>query len=488
LPSEEPYFVPQVPAPAVPESFAAAAFEPDPVTAPEPVAEAEPVAEFVPAGDAEPTVEFVPESDPVAEPEPIGEPEPTVEPPVFEFAAEPVAEPVADAVPVAEPAHEGGYFGAPESFGVSEPVAERESFGVSEPVAERESFGAPEPIAEPEPEPVLAGPILPSVPAWVPPPAPVEPEPVAEVAPPVEAPAEAFAGEGGVDAAEPTVVAPGLPLAPPAPPALPAQAFPPAPEPVMTPPAPDSTAAFQAPAVVAQAATSVWGDPAPSGDSFAEGSDIFRPRPSPERSADAQAVSEEERRLAAERAARRDARAAAFTAPTVAAPATPALQPVVAPVAAAPARQKRTTDGAGASLGLFLVRVSLAAIFGIHGVQMLLDSATAQKLFAGTVLPMPATFALVTSIASVLIAVSMLMGLATRFSAAGAALIAAGSLALVYWGSWGVFAPGQFGFLGEGQLLIATVGLLLVFIGGGGWSLDHSLRAARQRDKATRAI
>ncbi len=208
---------------------------------------------------------------------------------------------------------------------------------------------------------------------------------------------------------------------------------------------------------------------------------IFRPptptsAPSPEPTR-VEPISEEEQRLAAERAARREAREAALAAP--------APQPLVAPEPVV--IHKRTNDKFWGSLGLFLLRIVLAGIFAIRGLNILTDIPAAQAEFAKTVLafypPGPQVMAIVTGVASLLIALALLLGLLTRLAGLGIALIAGGALALVYWGPWSPFVQGQPGFLGEYQLLLAVVGLLLLFIGGGGWSLDRSFRAGRERNK-----
>jgi putative oxidoreductase len=191
---------------------------------------------------------------------------------------------------------------------------------------------------------------------------------------------------------------------------------------------------------------------------------------------------EEERKLAAERNALREARAAALTTAGVPEPVGEAPAAVVEQVV----EVKRTTDGFWGSLGLFLLRLVLAGTFGVWGVQMLLDPAKTQSLFATTVLSYP-ILATIVPVASLLISVSMVIGLATRYAAFGAALISIGALALVYWGSWSILVPNGFGFYGESELLIAAASLLIVFVGAGGWSLDGSLRRARAADKAARA-
>jgi len=211
---------------------------------------------------------------------------------------------------------------------------------------------------------------------------------------------------------------------------------------------------------------------------------IFRP-PSPSspgyEPTTMEPLSLEEQKLAAERAARRDARAAALAAP--------APEPVAAP--APVVIHKRTNDKFWGSLSIFLLRIVLAGIFAIRGLGILTDIPAAEAEFAKTVLldypPGPQVTAIVTGVGSLLIALSLLLGLLTRVAGLGIALIAGGALALVYWGPWSLFMPGQAGFLGEYELLLAAVGILLLCIGGGGWSLDRSFRAGRERDKRERA-
>lgn len=188
-------------------------------------------------------------------------------------------------------------------------------------------------------------------------------------------------------------------------------------------------------------------------------------------------LSDEERKLAAERAARRDARAAALAAPAPQPQAAP--EPVII--------HKRTNDKFLGSLGLFLLRLVLAGIFAIRGLNLLTDIPAAQAMFARTIIPEPGIMAIVTGAAALLIALSLVLGLLTRLAGLGIALIAGGALAFVYWGNWSPFIAGRPGFLGEYELLLAVVGVLLICIGGGGWSLDRSFRSGREKDKADRA-
>lgn len=214
--------------------------------------------------------------------------------------------------------------------------------------------------------------------------------------------------------------------------------------------------------------------PAPEDAIFRPPTPTSGPSPEPTR---LEPLSEEEQKLAAERAARRDARVAALAAP--------APMPVVAP--APVVVHKRTNDKFWGALGLFLLRLVLAGIFAVRGLNILTDIPAAQAQFATTIIPEPGIMAIVTGVACELIALALLLGLLTRVAGLGIALIAGGALAFVYWGTWSVFVPGRPGFLGEYELLLATVGLLLLLIGGGGWSLDRAFRAGRERDKRERA-
>lgn len=201
----------------------------------------------------------------------------------------------------------------------------------------------------------------------------------------------------------------------------------------------------------------------------------------------AAAVRREQERLAAERQARREARLAALNpppppvvVPDAVAPVAPASAP--APAAAAPGR--RTTGRFLPSLGLFGLRLVVAAIVGVHGLDKLLNPQRAAEVFASTVLPQPQILALVVGVAEVGIAIALVFGLLTRLAGLGTVLVAGGALAFVYWGPWSPFVQGRPGFVGELELLLAAAGLLLVCTGAGGWAIDHGFRARRAADRA----
>lgn len=185
---------------------------------------------------------------------------------------------------------------------------------------------------------------------------------------------------------------------------------------------------------------------------------------------------DEEAALRAERRAEREARDRALGKRRP--------QPVApTPVEPPSTKLSRTTDRFHASLGLFLLRLGVAAVLGIHGAQQLMDIPATIEQFAGTALPYPEIFAWATAVASVLIAVALVLGLAVRAAGLGAALIGAGALVFVYW--WrSPFESGLAGFRGESELLVAVLGVFLLLVGGGAWGIDAAIRKGRLQRRA----
>ena len=140
---------------------------------------------------------------------------------------------------------------------------------------------------------------------------------------------------------------------------------------------------------------------------------------------------------------------------------------------------QRSNDKWAGSLGLFLLRWVTAAIMGVHGAYKLLNLPAATEVLQSTVLPAPGTLAIVVGAAEIGIAIALVFGLRTRVAGLGVVLIAAGALAFVQWGPWSPFVPGSAGFNGELELLLVAVGVVLLLLGGGGWSVDRGFRGRR---------
>lgn len=212
--------------------------------------------------------------------------------------------------------------------------------------------------------------------------------------------------------------------------------------------------------------------------------------------ASSESVRAERERLQAERNARREARLAALAPAPQPDPGLAAQRSEAAGVAPVVTEQvvterivtRRSTDRFGPSLGLFLLRLVVAAIMGVHGVQKLLNLPGTTAMIGQTMIPYPSIMAIVIGAAEVAIAIALVFGLMTRIAGLGVLLIAGGALAFVLWGSWNPFVPGESGFTGELELLLAAVGVLLLFTGGGGWAVDRGFRARRAAEREAREV
>ncbi|WP_257476847.1 DoxX family protein [Acidipropionibacterium jensenii] len=162
---------------------------------------------------------------------------------------------------------------------------------------------------------------------------------------------------------------------------------------------------------------------------------------------------------------------------TVTPPAEPDPTPVEVP--------RPVTDRVFASMGLFIFRVVLAAVLGMHSFQHLTQRAGTYDMINGVGLPYPTYLVWVLGIGEGLAALGILVGLWTRIAGLGAAAIGVLALVFVHWHGLNVFADA--GILGEPALLVAACGLLLFFIGSGGWGIDAGPRRRRALKKASRA-
>ena len=136
-----------------------------------------------------------------------------------------------------------------------------------------------------------------------------------------------------------------------------------------------------------------------------------------------------------------------------------------------------TTHG---SVGMFIVRVTLAIVIFAHGAQKLLGWFGGQG-FTGTIgffstsMGLPWLIAFLVIIGESIRSLSLLAGFLTRFVAASYILIMLGAVAMVHWPNG--FFMNWFGQQqGEGfeyHLLIIGMSVALLLEGGGAWSVDH---------------
>lgn len=141
-----------------------------------------------------------------------------------------------------------------------------------------------------------------------------------------------------------------------------------------------------------------------------------------------------------------------------------------------PARKRHVVDRFDGAVGLFVLRLVTAVIFGIRGLQKLQHLDITRQQFTQVGVPYPDTLALVTGVAELAIAVALVLGIAIRIAAVGIVLISVGALVYVRWKSGNIFTAGQPGFAGELELLLAGVGIALIGLGGGGWGFDRRFR------------
>lgn len=146
------------------------------------------------------------------------------------------------------------------------------------------------------------------------------------------------------------------------------------------------------------------------------------------------------------------------------------------PVEEKPAKMRHIVDRFDGALGLLLLRVAVAVIFGIRGLQKVQHVDVTQQQLIDLGIPYPETLALVMGIGQFAIAWLLLLGIAVRAAGLAVAVLAIGALVLGPWRYGDFFTAGAPGFNDELKLLLAGVGLALLGLGGGGWAVDRRFR------------
>lgn len=139
-------------------------------------------------------------------------------------------------------------------------------------------------------------------------------------------------------------------------------------------------------------------------------------------------------------------------------------------------RTRHVVDRFDGALALLVLRIVVAGIFAIRGLQKLQHLDVTRTQFTSLGVPYPETMAAVVGAAEVAIALALVLGLLVRVAGAGIATIAVGALVYARWRSGSFFTDGQPGFTGELELLLAAVGIAFLGLGGGGWGVDRKYR------------
>ncbi|AXE37810.1 DoxX family protein [Acidipropionibacterium virtanenii] len=143
-----------------------------------------------------------------------------------------------------------------------------------------------------------------------------------------------------------------------------------------------------------------------------------------------------------------------------------------------------STDRWWPSFGLFLFRLVIAGVLGVHSFQHLTQRAGTLEMIEGIGLPYAADLVWVLGICEGLAALALLFGLVTRIAGLGTLALGVAALVFVHWGNFNIFA--ESGIEGEPALLLAASGLLLLCVGAGGWAVDARGRHRRAEARAAR--
>ncbi|MFT3887911.1 MAG: DoxX family protein [Arachnia sp.] len=134
-----------------------------------------------------------------------------------------------------------------------------------------------------------------------------------------------------------------------------------------------------------------------------------------------------------------------------------------------------------ASFGLLLLRLVTAGLLGVIGYQILSDIDASAELLGRTMLPEPRLLSWIVGFGLAALAVLLVIGLAVRIVGFLMAVVAVGALVFLRWGAFSIFRPGVDGFIGDRDLLLATIGLLFLCVGGGRAGVDAAFSLARYR-------
>jgi uncharacterized membrane protein YphA (DoxX/SURF4 family) len=133
------------------------------------------------------------------------------------------------------------------------------------------------------------------------------------------------------------------------------------------------------------------------------------------------------------------------------------------------------------SVGLLLLRLVSALVVGVYGFQLLVDRQPVIRDLQLWNVPAADVWSWVVAAVLLVLSVTLLFGFLTRASGFVLALLAILTLVFLRWGAFNPFQEGQLGFTGQLELLLAGIGLLLVFLGSGGWAIDGGIRASKRR-------
>jgi len=148
-----------------------------------------------------------------------------------------------------------------------------------------------------------------------------------------------------------------------------------------------------------------------------------------------------------------------------------------------PPPERHVNDKFLGSLGLGLIRLVLAALLGVRGVQVLWNIGATETWLTDNNIPYATPIAWALGALLIIIALLLVLGFGTRLAGLLTAALAIAVLVFVRWGYAPVFVSGQAGFVGDWDVVVAGVGLAVFCLGSGGWAIDAAMRFARAKRK-----
>jgi len=135
------------------------------------------------------------------------------------------------------------------------------------------------------------------------------------------------------------------------------------------------------------------------------------------------------------------------------------------------------------SFALFIFRLIIATILSIRATQELLNFTATKDAWTNSVLPNPEVLAICQIIVEYLIALMLLLGLASRVAGVLLMVLYIMVLSFLRWGAVNPFQSGVIGFTGEYEVLMVVIGLAFAGIGGGSAAVDGAVHKARLERK-----
>jgi len=142
-----------------------------------------------------------------------------------------------------------------------------------------------------------------------------------------------------------------------------------------------------------------------------------------------------------------------------------------------------STYKAWPSFVLFVFRLIIATVLSIRATQELLNFSQTKELWTHSILGSPTVFATIQIVLEYVIALMVLIGLASRVAGILMMVLYIGVLTFVVWGAVNPFQSGVIGFRGEYEVLMVAIGLLFAGIGGGRAAVDGAVHHARLERK-----